>query len=296
MTIAHEFDYVRPASLAEAVRALRKLGPRAQVLAGGTDLVGLLQDDLVQPSAVLDLKGIGGLDELSFKKNVLFIGPLVTFSDLLASKMIRQKFPVMAEMARWVASVGIRNRATIVGNICSAVPCCDSGPVLLAYGAQVVVRGARGQRVVPVARWFTGPRKTALKRGEIVTGLRVPHPVKKHAGCFVKLMRVRGEDLAQASVTVLLITGHSYRIAFGSVAPTPVRGAEIEALLAGRKLTDDLVRQAAERVPREIAPITDVRASKEYRAQMVAVMLERALIAASARFDGKGPEYGAELM
>jgi CO/xanthine dehydrogenase FAD-binding subunit len=296
MAIAHEFEYMKPGTMREAVKTLARYGTRARVLAGGTDLVTLIAENMATPDAVVDIKGVPGLDKIEFKNGVLSIGALVTFSDLRDSTVIAKKFPVIREMTGWLASVGIRNRATMVGNICSAVPCCDSGPVLLVYDAAVLVTGPSGKRKVPLRDWFLGPRKTVLKRGEIATGVAVPLPKRKHAACFVKLRRYEGEDLAQASVTVLTLAGNSYRISFGSVAPRPIRGEKIEALLEGQALSDDLIQQAVRLVPEEIAPITDIRASKEYRMHMVGVMLERGLRAAVARLAGTGPAYGTSLI
>ena len=296
MAIAHQFDYVKPPTLREAVRLLARYGPRARALAGGTDLVGLISDGVAAPEAVVDIKGIPGLDRIEFKNGVLSIGALVTFSDLRESPIIARKFPVIREMTGWVASVGIRNRATMVGNLCSAVPCCDSGAVLLVYDAAVLVTGPAGKRKVPLREWFLGPRKTVLKRGEIATGITVSLPKQKHGACFVKLRRYEGEDLAQASVTVLALAGNRYRISFGSVAPRPIPALRIEALLEGQALSDGLIQKAVRLVREEIAPITDIRATKEYRLHMVGVMLERGLRAAVARLAGTGPDYGTSLI
>jgi CO/xanthine dehydrogenase FAD-binding subunit len=296
MAIAHEFDYVKPGTLRDALNTLRRYGARASVLAGGTDLVGLISDGMAAPEAVVDIKGLAGLDRLEFKDGVLSVGALVTFSELHEAPVIAKKFPVLREMAGWVASVGIRNRATMVGNLCSAVPCCDSGAVLLVYEAVVHVAGINGKRKVPLREWFVGPRKTVLKRGEIATGVSVPLPKQKHGACFVKLRRYEGEDLAQASVTVLALAGNRYRISFGSVAPRPIPAMKVEALLEGRPPSDDLIQQAVRLVPEEIAPITDIRATKEYRAHMIGVMLERGLRAAVARLAGAGPQYGSSLI
>ena len=296
MAIAHQFEYVKPGSLREAVKTLARYGSRARILAGGTDLVSLIAEDMVKPETVVDIKGLPGLNKIEFKDGVLSIGALVTFSDLRDSPAVAKKFPVLREMTGWLASVGIRNRATVMGNLCSAVPCCDSGPVLLVYDAMVLVTGPSGKRKVPLRDWFVGPRKTVLKRGEIATGVAVPLPGKKHAACFVKLRRYEGEDLAQASVTVLALAGNSYRISFGAVAPRPLRAGRIEALLEGKALSDELVEQAVRLVPQEIAPITDIRATKEYRTLMAGVMLERGLRAAVARLAGAGPAYGTSLI
>ena len=294
MAIAHQFDYARPASLAEAIKLLCK--PGAMALAGGTDLISLISEDALKPALLVDVKGIAGLDKITFKNNFLTIGALATFSDIRDNAVIEKKFPVIREMTGWVASNGIRNRATMVGNLCSAVPCCDSGPVMQVFNASVLVTGPKGIRTVPLNQWFLGPRKTVLTKGEIATALSVPLPKKKHAACFVKLRRYKGEDLAQASVTVMALAGNEYRVSFGSVAPAPIRGFEIEMLLSGKRLTDDLIKQSVKLVPKIITPITDIRSTKEYRMHMVCVMLERGLKAAAARLEGKGPEYGEELI
>jgi carbon-monoxide dehydrogenase medium subunit len=296
MAITHEFEYVKPGTLRDAVKTLGRYGRRGCIIAGGTDLVGLISDGLAAPEAVVDIKGIPGLDRIELKNGALSIGALVTFSDLREATVIARKFPVIREMAGWVASVGIRNRATMVGNLCSAVPCCDGGAVLLVYDAVVHVAGAAGKRRVPLREWFLGPRKTLLKPGEIATGITLPLPKQKHAACFVKLRRYEGEDLAQGSVTVLALAGNRYRISFGAVAPRPIAAELIEALLKGRQLSDDLIEQAVRLVPQEIAPITDIRATKEYRTQMIGVMLERGLRAAVSRLAGTGPEYGTSLI
>lgn len=296
MAIAHQFEYMKPRRLNEAVKTLARYGNRAQLLAGGTDLIGLIADDAVKPDLVIDLKGLGGLSQIELKNGHLTIGALVTFSDLRQSPIIARKLPVIREMTEWVASVGIRNRATMVGNICSAVPCCDSGPILLIYDATVLVSGPVRNRKIPIGEWFTGPRKTALRRGEIVTGLRLPLPKKKHAACFVKLKRYDGCDLAQASAAVLTLAGNSYRVAFGSVAPSPIRAPKIEAHLEGKAISDTLLEEAVALVPEEIAPITDIRATREYRARMIGVMLRRGLRAAASRLEGDGPEYGSSVI
>ena len=296
MAIAHEFEYMKPRNLTEAVKTFARFGSRAQLLAGGTDLIGLIGDEALKPDVVIDLKGLSGLDQIEFKNGILHIGALVTFSDLRDSGIIAKKFPVIREMTGWVASVGIRNRATMVGNICSAVPCCDSGPILLIYDAVVLVTGPAGKRRIPIGEWFVGPRKTALKRGELVTGLALPLPKEKHAACFVKLKRYEGEDLAQASVAILALVGNSYRIAFGAVAPQPIRGKKIEALLEGKVLSKFLVDEMLRLVPEEISPITDIRASRDYRSLMVCVMLKRGLEAAVSRLQGGGPEYGISVI
>jgi CO/xanthine dehydrogenase FAD-binding subunit len=296
MTIALDFSYVAPASLEDALEALSAGNGRAAVLAGGTDLVPWLRDDRVAPELVVDLQHVPGLSDLDVVDGTLRIGCLTTFSELLTSTAVRDHVPLMVEMAGMVASVGIRNQATVVGNICAAVPSCDAGPVLLALEAQVHVVGADGTRVVPIDDWFEGPRRTALRPNEVVTHLAVPVPDPAHGAAFARLSRTRGEDLAQASVTVLLEPGHRYRVAFGAVAPTPIRAPRIEARLHGHDLDPEVVEAAVALVADEVRPITDIRATAHYRLRMCEVMLRRALAATTTRAAGDGPAYGTPLM
>ena len=296
MPIAHEFEYAKPSSLDEAVRLLAAQGGGARLLAGGTDVVSELRDGLSAPGLIIDLKGIDGLGSIALEDGALTIGALVTFTDLIESEAVRDTVPVLWEAARTVGSVGIRNRATVTGNICSAVPCCDAGPPLLAYDGTVRVTGPGGVRSIPIADWFVGPRKTALDPAEIVSSIVIPRPAERHGGAYVKLGRYRGEDLAQASVAVVALPGNLYRVAFGAVAPTPVRAPGIESLMEGRALTDALIVEATRLVPQETSPISDVRASAEYRAHMLPIMLERGLRAAAGRLADEGPVYGTRLV
>ncbi len=292
--IAHEFEYRRPATLAEATRYLADHPGSVRVLAGGTDLVAWLRDDAVAPDLVVDIKAIPDLHDLKLDGDVLHIGSLVTFTELIESPLIKKHAPLIAEMAETVASPGIRNRATMVGNICSAVPSCDAGPVLLAYDTTVHVTGPGGARSIDINDWFVGLRKTARTDDEVVTHLTIK--IRKHGGVYVKLMRYAGEDLAQSAVGIVVYPEGDFRVAFGAVAPTPIRSARIEEALRGKSLDDDLVATVVAMVPDEISPITDMRATAEYRTHVSKVMLKRGLWAATQRLDEEGPSYGTRLI
>ncbi|MGB5186204.1 MAG: xanthine dehydrogenase family protein subunit M [Acidimicrobiia bacterium] len=294
MVIAHEFDYRRPASLDEAIGILSEYPGSARLLAGGTDLVAWLRDDAVAPDVVVDIKDVPGLGDITYDGDLLRIGSLVTFTDLMESDLIRTHAPLLVEMAETVASTGIRNRATMVGNICSAVPSCDTGPVLLVYDTTVHVVGPAGERSVDINDWFVGLRQTALAEDEVVTGIDIK--IRQHGGVYVKLMRYAGEDLAQAAVGIVVYPGNEYKVAFGAVAPTPFRSSRIEGALRGKPLADALVAEVVAMVDDEISPITDMRASAEYRTRMTEVMLERGLWEASERFAGTGSDYGVRLI
>ncbi len=294
MVIAHEFEYLRPETVADAVIALA--GPGARVLAGGTDVVPGLRDDVIAPVRLVDIKAIPALGAIVCDEDRITLGALVTFSDIIASQDVGAAAPMLREMAHWVASVGIRNRATIVGNLCSAVPSLDAGPALLVYDAEVHVAGRTGDRSVPLGEWFMGPKLTQLAPGELVTSVTVCLPPGRHGAAFIKLARYSGEDLAQANLAVLVTEQGNVRIAFGAVAPMPFRATSIEARLAGQELDDHAIAAAVALVPSVISPISDVRASAEYRTHMCRVMLNRGLRAAAARLAGDGPSYPAHLL
>lgn len=294
MTIVHDFEYARADSLLDAVGLLERAGSR--VLAGGTDLVPWLRDDLIEPTLLVDIKEIPGLAEISLGRSRMTIGALVTFSELIASPVVGGHAPMIVEMARQVASTGIRNRATVVGNLCSAVPSLDAGPALMVYDGAVEVTGPDGDRLIPLEDWFVGPRSTRLRSGEMATGITLTLPPVGHAGAFIKLSRYSGEDLAQANLAILVTADREYRLAFGAVAPTPVRAHRIEAMIEGREVDDRLLDEVSQLVAGEIAPIADIRATAEYRTHMCHVMARRGLQAVSDRLSGDGPPYGTHLI
>lgn len=294
MPIATEFEYVKPKDMDEALHVFSLYREKARALAGGTDLVVHLKEGLAKPAVVVDIKALPELAGLEFKGGTLRIGALATFTDLIESAAVKANFPVLWEAALTVASTGVRNRATVAGNICSAVPSADSAPALAVYEAVVLVRGLKGERSVPVSEWFTGPKKTALQPDELVVAVQLKAPAKKHGGCYMKLSRYEGEDLAQGGIGALVFADNTYRIAACALGPKPGRCPATEAVLNGNKLGTKVIEKAKEALLGEISPISDIRSSKEYRVHMAQVMLERALQSAVARLFGKGPKYGSE--
>ena len=290
----NQVDYAKPKLLNEALDIISK-SVNPFILAGGTDLIDMIKEGIVQPDMIIDLKGIEQFKQITFKHDTLFIGASVTFSELIESKIIKEHFPVIADLSRTVASLGIRNRATMVGNICSAVPCMDSGPLLSAYDAIVITAGPKGERKIPAENWFVASRKTAIEKGEIVTGVSISSP-GIHGSCFVKLGRYEGEDLAQVNLIILALKDGTFRVSFGSVAPVPVRAKKIEHLINGHEITLSLIEEAYKLIEKEIKPITDIRATKEYRMHMAKIMFERGLNAAISRLNGYGPEFGKNLI
>jgi CO/xanthine dehydrogenase FAD-binding subunit len=172
----------------------------------------------------------------------------------------------------------------------------DSGPLLCVYEADVCVKSTNGERKIPIKDWFLGNKKTALKSGELVTHISIPYPNQKTGDCYVRLGRYCGEDLAQVNLAILAFVNNTYRISYGAVAPVPFRTNKIESLLSGKKINDTFIEQAKELISDEISPITDIRATKEYRLHMAKVMFERGIKTAVERLSGNGVEYGESLV
>lgn len=283
MAIPYEFEYFKPSSVEEAVRLLGKHGKNARILAGGTDLVNELKKGFRVPEALIDIKGLDELRKIELTGGRLEIGALVTFSEILNSKAVAENAYILFEAAGLVASNGVRNRATMVGNICSAVACMDSAAPLLVHDATVHLVSSEGARVIPIQNWFVDNRKTAIAPSELVTKVSLSLPGVKYAGAYQKMMRYSGEDLSQANVGVLLMSDGQCRVAFGSVGPIPKRSPKIENQLKTNGITPESIRDAKEMIEQVIAPITDLRATREYRMHMTKVMFERAIAAASQR-------------
>lgn len=276
------FEYFEPKTLKEAVRLLVKYKKGAKLLAGGTDLMVGMKDGFVRPKCLINLKKIKGLDKISFsKKEGLRIGALVTWSTLLSSKPINQYYPVLRETASLIGCPQIRNIGTIGGNICHASPSADSAPALMIYEAQCVVAGPGRERIIPIEKIFTGVQKISLKKGEILTGFRLPTPGTESKGCYLKFSPRRAMDLPIVGVGVLVTasngTFRDVKIALGAVAPTPIRARRAESFLFGKPVNDQSIRKAAEEAVMESKPITDMRASREYRLGLVKELTYRAI-------------------
>ncbi len=293
MPVAQDFQYVKPTTLNEAVALLAEHGEKSRILAGGTDLALKIKEGVETPNIVIDIKGLETLHSITVQENRLHVGALATFTQITEDKQILDYFPLLRDAAATVGSVGIRNRATLAGNICSAVPSLDSGPALLVYDALVHVRNAQTERAVPIGEWFTGPKRCALEAHELVTGISLPISELANAGSYVKLGRYAGEDLAQAGVGILALGDRTYRVAFCAIGPIPKRSQRLEQLLNDQKLSDELMEAAKALIPDEISPITDIRSTKEYRTLMAKVMFERGLKLAVQRLNGEATHQGA---
>jgi len=270
------FDYLRAASPDEVVGLLQRHGDAARLLSGGTDLFVKMRDGAVQPKVVVDVKHLPGMRDIAFDEGTgLTIGAAATMNELVRHPAVQARYTVLAEGARAVATYQVRNRATIGGNLCNCSPCADTAPALLVLRARMLVYGPGGEREVSAAEFFLGPGLSALRADEFLMSIRVPVPPNGSRGKYLKLGRNRGGDLAIASVAVLGFpsedapSGYLFRIALGSVAPTPIRTPLAEEVLAERALGADAFAAAAEESMKAATPIDDVRATAAYRRAMV---------------------------
>ncbi len=270
------FEFLQPRSVAEAIALRMEYGKRLVVYNGGTDIVIQLRENLIVPEYVMDIKKIPGLDCLTFSEaEGLFIGACVTMNRLGENEQVRAHYPYLADAALSVGSKQVRNRATCIGNLVNASPLCDTGTPLYAADAVVCIAGAQGERELPIREFITFVRRTALQPDELVTGIRVPYDPELR-GVFTKIARRKEVDLSTVCGTVVR-NGECWRLAFGAVAPTPVRLPKTEALLEGKTITPALIDEAAVLATTEVSPIDDVRASKQYRLDVVSVIVRRSL-------------------
>lgn len=270
-----EFSYLAPQSVSEALSLLREHAGKAVLLNGGTDIVVQLRDRLIAPRYVIDIKRIPSLYALRFDEaDGLFIGACMTLNELAAFAPVRERYPFLAEAALSVGSAQVRNRATCAGNLINASPLADTATPLLALDAEIVAEGPEGERILPLREFFVFVRKTSLKAGELVTGIRVPH-LAGARGAFQKISRRRMVDLSTVCLT-LVEHGGAYRLACGAVAPTPLRLFKTEAYLNEHGLGEDAIEQAVLLAQSEISPIDDVRATRQYRLDATAAALRRA--------------------
>ncbi|MDY7029811.1 MAG: xanthine dehydrogenase family protein subunit M, partial [Spirochaetota bacterium] len=280
------FDYLKPVSLKEACTLRAEHAGASQLLLGGTDLIVEMDQGSLSPEFLIDLRGIGDLWGIREAKNEIVIGAAVTFTELIKSKTISKECQALTEASKLVASVGVRNVATLAGNICHAVPSAEGAAPLLIRDAELTAVSTSGERRLSIHDFFTGPRKTALAAEEIVTAIHIPRNSLRSGENYLKLGRYRGEDLAQVGVAVSVDEKYQYKIAYAAVGPVPLRITKAEEILQGAPPSEKELAAAVKAVKQTVNPITDIRASKEYRLYMCGVMLEKAVKTAVQRMNG----------
>lgn len=279
-----EFNYQAPRTLEDAIALLSEAaarGERSYPLAGGTNLLPQLKEGLITPALVVNLKRIPGLRAITVDEQGLHLGPLVTAAELIRSPLVQAHCPVLAQAAATMAGVQVRNIATLGGNLCNASPAGDLAPSLIAVQAVAEIRGANGVRLVPLDGFFTGPGRTVLAPGELLTRVTVPATETPISAVYLKHALRQAMAISVVGVAAALERRNGVcrdaRIALGAVAPTPVRSRQAEDALRDRPLTPETIDNAARLAAADSRPIDDLRNSAWYRRRIVEVLTRRAL-------------------
>lgn len=282
------FEYHAPASVAEAVKMLTEYED-AKVLAGGHSLLPMMKLRFAEPAHLIDINGIGELRSIRDDGDTVRIGAMTTENQLIASPVIGEKCPLIAEAARLIADPQVRNRGTIGGDIVHGDPGNDHPAVMLAVDATFVLTGSDGQRAVAANGFFLGTYWTQLEDGELLTEIRVPAFQPGTGYGFNKLKRKTGDFATAAAAVVLRLDGDrcaEIRIALTNVAPMAIRATAAEDLLRGQVITDAHLEQAAAKVMEACEPAEDLRGDVEYKTHMAAEMARRSISDALARAGG----------
>jgi carbon-monoxide dehydrogenase medium subunit len=268
-------EVFQPTTLTETLSLLHKFGSRCKIIAGGTDLMVDLKNKGLACNYLISLDRVTDriLKSITFKGRKLTIGAAVQVRTIESSPMILRKAPLLAEVARTFATTQIRNVATVGGNLCRASPAADFAPALLALNAEVNLKSSLGSRTVPLRYFFLGPGQNVLKRNELVASIAIDLP-SRHGGAFMKYTPRSPHDLATVNAAAVIIRDRSRKriqsatIALGAVAPTPIIAVKASKFLQGKNLNNDACAEASELAVKESRPITDARASSQYRKKM----------------------------
>lgn len=279
------FQYHAPKTLKEAVQLMDTL-ENAKPVIGGTDLVPLLKEAACSPSHLVDLNNVAELNYVRELDGFICIGATATHSQVTTSELMR-KAPAVVDAVSRIGSPQIRNRGSVTGNLCNASPAADSAPPLLVYDAEVKTVSSGETAIVPLPELFAGPKINCLEPNELVTEIRFPVPPGSSSSSFKRIARRKAFTLSIVSAAAYVeMDGdmcNEARVAFGSVAETPIRVPEVEELLSGNELDSKTISEAAEAAKRSVAPVTDIRGTAEYRKAMCGVLLKRTLHAAVGR-------------
>jgi CO/xanthine dehydrogenase FAD-binding subunit len=277
------FDYVRPSSVEEACSALTAADGQVKVLAGGTDVLVQMRLGTLQPQTLVSLRDVPDLAMVRLEDDgALTIGAATTLGAVENAPAVRGSFPAIGEAAACIGSVQVRSRATVGGNLCNAAPSADMAPILLVYEAEAIITDGRAERSVPLEKFFIGPGETVLGPGELLKALRVPPlPPESHAKYYKTFRSAMDCCTVGVAVAAVFTPGTTslsdVRLALGAVAPTPVRARRAERMALDQPLDEGLIERVSAQAAAEAWPISDVRASAEYRTTLVEVLTRRAL-------------------
>ncbi|MEE9144929.1 MAG: xanthine dehydrogenase family protein subunit M, partial [Candidatus Binatia bacterium] len=277
------FEYRTPKSLKEVQGNLKEFGSEAKLIAGGTSLIIMMRQRLVRPACLISLRSVRGLNRITQKDGGLRIGGLATHREVETSSLVRRRAPLLAETYRHVATIRVRNMATVGGGLAHADPNQDPPPTLIVLGATVKLSSTDGSRVVPIEEFFTDYYETLLRPEEIITEIFVPRLPPNSGGAFLKFLPRTADDYATVSSAAVVTLDRAkkkfmdVRIALGSVGATPIRAVEAEEVLRGQPVKAEALREAGEKAKLAVDPISDFRGSDAYKKEMAGVFVRRAL-------------------
>jgi CO/xanthine dehydrogenase FAD-binding subunit len=276
-----EYDLLAPGNLDAALRLMAEEPGVWRPIAGGTDLMVLFEAGKLPHRKLVSLWRIPELRGIAASETHVTLGALTTYTEIQQSGIMQSEFPLLVKAASWTGAIATQNRGTLAGNIANASPAADSPPALLVYDAEIELLSATGSRWVPYAEFHTGYKTSVMRSDEIISHIRLPRTT---AGCVQYLRKVgtrRAQAIAKVALAGLAKTSGSVvkraRIALASVAPIPIRCAQTEAVLAGRKIDRTAIEEAKAKIALEIAPISDIRSTQDYRRRVTVNLLQEFL-------------------
>lgn len=283
----NQFAYYAPGAPEEALTLLSRLGGKAKVLAGGTDLLNQMKDKLLNPAYLVDINNVDAFKGIFYEPGKgLVIGAATKISEIAQSEIIRDKYFALHQAAGELGSVQVRNMATIGGNSCNASPAAETPAPMVALGAKVVISSLAEEKEMPLAEFILGNKKTALAEGELLTKFILPEPFPNSAsryGC-IGLREAMEIDAVNMAVNLVLEgdrqTVKALWLVMGSVYPRPLVSQNAPAVLVGKAFDSALAEEAARAVAGDARPISDIRASEDYRREVLPVLARRLLLEA----------------
>ncbi len=274
------FAYLAPTTVAEATSLLAGETGRAQVLAGGTDLLVQLRTLDRSPRTFIDIKGIPEVNRLEIGERETFIGAAIPSAKLNENPALKRLFPGLLEAADLIGSTQIQGRATLGGNLCNASPAGDSISAMIAVGALCVIAGPGGEREMPVETFVTGVGSNALEKGELLLGIRISNPVARAADAYQRFIPRTEMDIAVAGCAVRLELDEdgvcrAARVAIGAVAPTAIPVPAASEALVGTRVDEQALSAAGDACREASSPITDKRGTADFRRRIIAVLCRR---------------------
>jgi carbon-monoxide dehydrogenase medium subunit len=281
------FEYLRPATIPEAISFLQQYGEDAKILSGGQSLIPMMKLRLARPAYLIDINRIAGLSYVKEEEGHLKIGGLTREAELENSPVVQAKFPILLDTAHVIADPQVRNLATVAGNLAHGDPANDHPATMMSLGANIVATGPKGQRVIPVEEFFVSLFTTVLQPNEIVTEIRIPLPPPRSGGAYFKLERKVGDFATAAVAAQVTLDGgrvcQQVGIGLTNVGPTPIKARKAEAFLRGKNPDDANIKQAAQLASDEAQPSSDLRGPAEYKKGLVKELAARALSRAVER-------------